>query len=192
MIFAVAESLHRPVIRQPFCWFLTPGFKRKPSNETALENLPMKNSEKLRFAMSCFLLMSLALHSQAQISNQAIGYVKNVTGEAWVITGSDRITALPGVEIKIGSLLKTASMGVTLKDGTLMSFGPDTELTLEEYQYAPAQKELKLVARLGKGTLNYMSGAIAKLKPDAVMVKTPVGMIGVRGTHFVVKMDAPL
>jgi len=155
----------------------------------------MKNNEKLRFAMSGLLLMSLALHSQAQTSNQPIGYVKNVTGEAWVITGGERITALPGVELKIGSLLKTAStasMGITLKDGTLMSFGPDTELTLEEYQYAPAQKELKLIARLGKGTLNYVSGVIAKLKPDAVIVKTPTGMIGVRGTHFVVKIDDSL
>ncbi|MDB5885983.1 MAG: hypothetical protein JWR74_2154 [Polaromonas sp.] len=139
--------------------------------------------------------MSLALHTHAQVSTAPIGFVKIVTGEAWVITEGQRTAAMPGVEIKIGSQLKTASaatMGITLKDGTLMSFGPDTELTLEEYLYAPAQEELKLIARLGKGTLNYVSGVIAKLKPDAVTVKTPAGIIGVRGTQFVLKVDDPL
>ena len=30
-------------------------------------------------------------------------------------------------------------MGVTFKDNTLMSFGPDTEMTVDEYLYAPAE-----------------------------------------------------
>ena len=37
--------------------------------------------------------------------------------------------------------------------------------------------------------MNYVSGVIAKLQPDAVSVKTPTGTIGVRGTQFVVKVD---
>ena len=35
----------------------------------------------------------------------------------------------------------------------------------------------------------YRSGVIAKLRPDAVALKTPTGTIGVRGTHFVVKVE---
>ena len=35
-----------------------------------------------------------------------------------------------------------------------MSFGPDTELTVDEYLYAPAQGQLKPGTRLGKGSLN--------------------------------------
>ena len=45
-------------------------------------------------------------------------------------------------------------------------------------------------SKLTKGTLNYVSGAIAKISPEAVAVKTPTGTIGVRGTQFVVKVDA--
>jgi len=48
---------------------------------------------------------------------------------------------------------------------------------------------LKLGATMAKGTLAYLSGAIAKIKPDAVSVKTPTGTIGVRGTHFVLKVE---
>jgi len=121
-----------------------------------------------------------------------IGYVKNVTGEASVSTGGQTQKAEAGTPLAQGSVLRTgpkSSMGVTFKDETVMSFGPDTELTVDEYLYAPAQGKLKLVSRLGKGSLNYVSGVIAKLKPDAVSVDTPSGMIGIRGTQFVVKIE---
>lgn len=122
-----------------------------------------------------------------------IGYVKNVTGDASVSTAGQTVKAETGTPVLLGSVLRTeknGSMGVTFKDETVMSFGPDTELTVDEYLYAPAQDKLKLGSRLSKGSLNYVSGVIAKLKPDAVSVTTPSGTIGVRGTQFVVKVDS--
>jgi hypothetical protein len=124
--------------------------------------------------------------------SEPIGYVKTVKGSAWVTTSGQRVQAQPGTAVQMGSQLKTASgasMGVTFKDDTVMSFGPDTELTVDEYLYSPAKGQLKLATRLDKGTLTYVSGVIAKLKPDAVSVKTPSGIIGVRGTSFMVKVD---
>ena len=121
-----------------------------------------------------------------------VGYVKNVKGTATVTTNGQAIEAQPGTPLHQGSVLKTgaqSSMGVTFKDNTLMSFGPDTLLTVEEYLYEPAEGKLKLGARMGKGTLNYVSGVIAKLQPEAVTVKTPAGMIGVRGTQFLLKVE---
>jgi len=70
-----------------------------------------------------------------------------------------------------------------------MSFGPNTELTVSEYLYAPGQGKLRLGSKLTKGSLNYVSGVIAKLKPDAVTLETPTGTIGVRGTQFLVKVE---
>jgi hypothetical protein len=71
----------------------------------------------------------------------------------------------------------------------LVSLGPDTEVTIDEYLFAPANGELKLAASLAKGTLQYISGVIAKLRPEAVSVKTPTGIIGVRGTRFLAKVE---
>jgi hypothetical protein len=62
-------------------------------------------------------------------------------------------------------------------------------LTVDEYLYDPAQNQLKLGTSLARGTLNYVSGVIAKLKPEAVAVKTPTGIIGVRGTQFVARVE---
>lgn len=121
-----------------------------------------------------------------------IGYVKTVSGTATITTGKNKVTAQLGTPLFQGSQLKTgakSSLGVTFKDDTVMSFGSDTELTVDEYLYAPSQGKLKLGSSLAKGSMNYVSGVIAKLQPEAVSVKTPTGTIGVRGTQFVVKVD---
>lgn len=126
---------------------------------------------------------------------EPVGYVKTVTGNAWVTTAGQRVKAQPGTAVVIGSQITTtaaSTLGVTFKDNTVMAFGPDTELTVDEYLYSPAQDQLKLGTRLGKGTLNYVSGMIAKLKPEAVSIKTPSGIIGVRGTQFVVHVGEAL
>ena len=65
-----------------------------------------------------------------------IGYVKNTEGEAFVTHLGHAQKAETGLPVHIGSVLRTGrqgSMGVTFKDSTVMSFGPDTELTVDEY-----------------------------------------------------------
>lgn len=137
-------------------------------------------------------VLALLLPPGAQAESQPIGFVKNVAGEASVSSAGNATKAAVGTPIFTGSVLKTgsgASMGVTFRDETVMSFGPNTELTVDEYLYAPGQGKLKLGSKLSKGSMNYVSGVIAKLQPDAVSVKTPTGTIGVRGTNFLVKVE---
>lgn len=122
-------------------------------------------------------------------SDEVVGYVKTVQGDASLVVAGNTVKAEPGTPVHAANVLKTGkpgAMGVTLKDNTMLSIGPDTELVVDAFDYAPAQGALKLAANLTKGSLNYVSGIIAKLKPDAVSVRTPSGNIGVRGTHFVV------
>lgn len=123
---------------------------------------------------------------------EAIGFVKTVTGDATVTDGGKSIKAVVGTPVRLKSVLKTSAkgtMGVTFKDNSIMSFGPDTELTVDEYLYAPSKGDLKFSASMLKGALNVVSGRIAKLRPDSVSLKTPTGTIGVRGTNFAVKIE---
>lgn len=152
----------------------------------------MRLLPNLSHALCMAALVALPVAAAAQ--STGVGYVKTVTGDAWVTTSGQRVKAAPGTEVSIGSQIKTApggSLGVTFKDNTVMSFGPDTEMTVDAYLYAPAQGQLQLGTSLVKGSLNYVSGVIAKLKPEAVTVKTPSGIIGVRGTQFLAKVEAP-
>jgi len=140
--------------------------------------------------ITAFLLFLASMTATA--NDEVIGYVKTVTGSAAVTHAGTPIQAIPGTPLYMKDALKTASngaMGVTFKDNTVMSFGPNTEITIDEFLYAPSKEQLSLSAKINKGTMEYVSGVIAKLKPQAVSIKTPTGTIGVRGTHFMVKVD---
>lgn len=138
------------------------------------------------------VLVAMMIFSSAVLGQETIGFVKTVAGDATVTDGGKVVKAVAGTPIKVNSVLKTGAkgtMGVTFKDNSVMSFGPDTEVTVDEYLYSPAKGDLKFGASMSKGALNVVSGAIAKLKPDAVSLKTPTGTIGVRGTNFAVKIE---
>lgn len=142
---------------------------------------------------SSLMLVASLLSTTVFAEESAIGFVKVSTGEASITSSNGIIPVQPGAPLYLGDILKTgekASLGATFIDNTMISIGPETEVTIDEYLYAPAKSELKLVARLAKGTLQYISGVIAKLRPEAVSVKTPTGIIGVRGTRFLAKVEA--
>jgi hypothetical protein len=160
------------------------------------------------FFLSCAATAMTALPAQAQQAPQVqqaplarpvvnaeakpVGYVMKVDGEAQVSMGGRSVPAVVGTPIMLGAELSTGkggSMGVTLRDNTIMSFGPNTRLTVDEFLFSPAHGELKLTTRITSGTMNFISGVIAKLKPEAVVIGTPSGTIGVRGTHFLVKVE---
>lgn len=143
------------------------------------------------FVTSVFLL-SFFCANAAESADTPIGYVMKIEGDATVTTNNDSVAAAVGTPVMAGSTLHVGSkgsMGVTLKDNTVMSLGPNSEMQIEAYLYAPEKNDLKLTTKITHGTLNFISGVIAKLRPESVQIKTPTGTIGVRGTHFLVKVD---
>lgn len=138
------------------------------------------------------LVAAVSLAGESLAAEPPVGYVKVLSGEVNVIDGDAVTRAAVGTPVSAGSTLKTgsgASVGLALRDNTLISLGPDTEFSLREYAYEPGEGKLALVSRLARGTLNYVSGVIAKLRPEAVAVETPTGTLGVRGTQFVAKVN---
>jgi len=125
------------------------------------------------------------------LAGDAIGYVKTMSGKASVVrTGAEHPLAV-GSALYEDDLIKTAaesSLGVTMKDGTMLSAGPETELLLDKYAYAPKSGQMGFVARVSQGTLDFVSGMLGKLAPESVAIETPTGVIGMRGTHFVVRV----
>lgn len=144
--------------------------------------------------MAYFLSLFLALFAlPALASGTAIGIVKTVSGEATVTTHGVTSAAMEGDPVFLRSQLRTgggeSSLGVTFKDETMMSLGPDSAMSVESYYFAPASNRYGLGARLFKGSMNYVSGIIAKLRPEGVVLNTPTATIGVRGTRFVIRVE---
>ncbi|MFI3135514.1 MAG: FecR domain-containing protein [Methylococcaceae bacterium] len=145
-----------------------------------------------RYKLSGLCLLWLLSASPAHSDDTSIGYVKTSTPNAFLVTDGKTEPAVVGSAIHVGCIIKTdanGTLGLTLKDNTVLSFGADTEFEITQFLYQPTDAQLKLDMTLLKGTLHYISGVIAKLKPTAVQLNTPAGIIGARGTHFVVKVE---
>ena len=142
-----------------------------------------------RLRAGLFATLAVAVSAApAQAQEAPIGFIKTAQADARIVVAGKSVAAEPGMAVQTGYLLKTGaqgSIGLTLRDNTRLSIGPNTEIVVDEYVYAPGKGDLKLWATLTKGTLQYVSGIIAKLKPEAVVMTTPVGIIGVRGTRYV-------
>jgi hypothetical protein len=142
---------------------------------------------KLTLAAAILTLVS----AQAALAGDTIGYVKTMTGKASVVRAGMEQNLSVGAALYEDDTLKTgkdSSLGVTMKDGTMLSAGPETELLLDKYAYAPKSGQLGFVARVSQGTLDFVSGMLGKLAPESVAIETPTGVIGMRGTHFVVRV----
>lgn len=141
---------------------------------------------------SLLSLLLICFELNVQADDSAIGYIKVVTGQAWLTVAGNKHQAELGSPIILGEQIETGddgAIGITLKDETILTIGSNTSIAVDEFVYQPAKNELKLSAGILKGTLQYISGVIAKLKPEAVSVKTPSSFIGVRGTRFLVKVE---
>ena len=148
----------------------------------------MKKCIVLGFIVSLFWFIAPAWCDETTF----VGIVKNVEPEAFIIRNDLPENAVIGNKIVMGDLLKTGSdgsMGVILKDDTVISMGPNTEILIQTFLFEPAKGELSFIARMAEGTISFISGQIAKLAPDSVHLETPVATIGPRGTHFFVQVE---
>jgi hypothetical protein len=125
-------------------------------------------------------------------ASSPIGLVKVTEGMATVQRGDEMLPARLGLAIQEGDVLRTGPdgrMGVVLRDDTRLSLGPETEIRIDRFLFAPAKGHLALVVKMARGVMAFVSGNIAKLSHDAVRVETPVAIVGVRGTQFLVKVE---
>jgi hypothetical protein len=94
--------------------------------------------------------------------------------------------------VQTADVLKTGadgSVGITMSDNSLVSAGPNSVLSLERYDFDSTTNRGRFDASLQKGSLAVISGRIAKESPDAMTVRTPSAVLGVRGTEFVVSAN---
>ena len=139
-------------------------------------------------AMVLVLVLSVAVAS----ASSPIGLVKVTEGTATVQRGDETLPARLGLALEEGDILRTGAdgrMGVVLRDDTRLSLGPESEIRIDRFLFAPAKGHLALVVKMARGIMAFISGNIAKLSHDAVRVETPVAIVGVRGTQFLVKVE---
>lgn len=123
-----------------------------------------------------------------------VGEVKVSKGSVHVERDGTRLPATVGMGIRQSDTVVTGfdgSAGVTFSDNSLLSTGPNSVLVVDRYSFNSTTHAGHFDASLKKGTLAVVSGKLVKQSPDAMRVRTPAAIMGVRGTEFVVKVDEP-
>jgi hypothetical protein len=123
-----------------------------------------------------------------------VGEIKNVRGSVHLERDGKRIAAAPGMGVRQSDVLVTGadgSAGITFQDNSLLSVGPGSELAIEHYSFDSTTHAGRFDASLKRGTLGVVSGRIVKQSPEAMRVRTPTSIMGVRGTEFFVKVAEP-
>lgn len=141
---------------------------------------------------SVTLLAFVAMLAAPVAFAEDIGQVKVTSGVVHIQRGAERVPALVGTRVRVSDTVVTGddgSVGITFTDNTLLSAGPRSTLVLEQYAFNSTTHDGKFNARLDRGSLAVVSGKIAKQAPDAMVIKTPSSLLGVRGTEFLVKVE---
>jgi len=123
-----------------------------------------------------------------------VGEVKVVKGTAFIERGAERIAVRAGMPVQQADRIVTGAdgtVGVTFSDNSLLSIGPESRLAIDHYVFDTTTHAGRFDSTLSKGTLAVVSGKIVKQSPEAMKIRTPSSIMGVRGTEFVVKVDEP-
>ena len=143
------------------------------------------------------LILGLALLIAPTIALAAddVGRVKVASGAAHIDRRGAKLPAQPGLQVREGDVVVTGadgSIGITFADDTLLSLGPNSSLTIDRFAFDPTSHKGRFDTSLKSGTLAAVSGKLAKQSPDAMKVKTPGTILGIRGTEFLIRLeDAP-
>jgi hypothetical protein len=123
-----------------------------------------------------------------------IGQVKTAKGTVHVERDGKSFPASVGMPIRQADTLVTGvdgAVGVTFIDNSLLSTGPNSVLVVDHYNFDSTTHAGRFDASLKRGTLAVVSGKMVKQSPDAMKVRTPAAIMGVRGTEFIVQVAEP-
>jgi len=120
----------------------------------------------------------------------AAGMIKNSKGNVSIERAGARIPGVVGTPLFSADRVRTGSdgsVGVTLRDNTLLSAGPNSLFVLDKFEFESTTNAGAVSVGVRKGTLAVATGKIAKQTPESIDFHTPTSVIGVRGTEFAIE-----
>jgi hypothetical protein len=122
-----------------------------------------------------------------QARAQEAGAIERVNGTVSIANAANQSRpARSGEPLQTGETITTENGGevlIKLKDDSLVTLRPNTQMKLAEYRYENKPTDGMLV-NLFKGTMRAVSGLVGKTRPANVKFSTSTATVGIRGTDF--------
>lgn len=142
-----------------------------------------------------FLLLASSVFAQASaeveknIAVPAVGKVILLKGIVTANSQHRSLTALAkGADIYLHDRIETAASSfivIRMNDGGKLTLRPETQLNINDYNDRKGQE--RQLFELIKGGLRAVTGAIGKVRPEAVKYRARTTTIGIRGTTIVLR-----
>jgi len=120
-----------------------------------------------------------------------VARVKSIKGEVVVKRDKKIVTLKIGSKLYESDLImskKNSSIGIMFNDGSRISLGAKSIFSIKKFIVNPVKKEFDVDISLIKGKASFSSGDVGKLAPESVKFHIPEGIIGIRGTKFMVEV----
>jgi len=149
-----------------------------------------RRSTLLAAALALTIAMAI---STGVLAADPIGQIKTAQGAVSIERDGARRPAVAGDRVLQSDVVITGAdgtAGITFQDNSMMSLGPDSALALDCFRFDTTTHDGEFESSLKRGTLAVKSGYIVEQGPQAMRVRTPAAILGVRGTEFVVRAEA--
>lgn len=149
----------------------------------------MKKIKVIKALFINTIFTSLFLFNSPIYANEVAGKVLKSKGDVFAqIEGQEKRSLKIGKSIyekDSVSTEKDSSAILLFTDKTRFELGPEATLIVNQYLYQNNPEQDSSSVEVLKGTFRFVSGLIAKEKPEAMEVNTSVATIGIRGTTVV-------
>ena len=138
-----------------------------------------------RVIASLALVTSLTLSTVA-IAQDSSGMVVASRGEVIALSNGGSRELKQGDFVYVHDEIMTSNRSFAVlqfTDGAKVTVRPDSTMIIEQYLYAGNDSD-EATLNLVEGGLRVITGAMAKSNPENYKVRTPVALMGVRGTEF--------
>ena len=133
------------------------------------------------------------LGGNKSLDSNAIAVIENLEGSVLVIRNGKAIALQDGDQLFQGDEISTSSdssASMVFADGTQFKIGGEARISLDQFSYESSTSQGLQVLSILSGAFSYISGLVAKDDPSNVLLRTPIGEIGIRGTKIVGEVDA--
>jgi hypothetical protein len=135
--------------------------------------------------LSVALVAGMAFSTFA-VAEDSSGMVVASRGEVMALSNGGSRELKQGDFIYVSDEILTSARSFAVlqfTDGAKVTVRPDSTLIIEQYLYAGNDSD-EATLNLVSGGLRVITGAMAKSNPENYKVRTPVALMGVRGTEF--------
>ena len=124
--------------------------------------------------------------STAAVAEDSSGMVIASRGEVSALANGESRELKQGGFVYVDDEILTSARSFAVlqfTDGAKVTVRPGSKLIIETYLYAGNDSD-EATLNLVSGGLRVITGAMAKTNPEKYKVRTPVALMGVRGTEF--------